>query len=134
MARSTGESLPNARSRCGAISCSSSAARLATPRTSSSRNAVFSYASLERASSSGSAPESCQAYSACSATSRAWRLACLMQLHFQSCHFHRDPHGFGALVEPRVRLLFVVGGEDTVRHRQAELERHVHHAARRLVR
>src|SRR5688572_7737876 len=133
MARSTGESLSNARVRCGVIRVSSSAARLRTPSSSSSRNSVFSYASLARASSSGSPPESCQAYNACSATSRAWRLPCLMQLRLELRHLHGDAHRFRAFVQPRLGLLLVVGGEDAVGDRQPALERDVHHAARRLV-
>src|SRR6185503_1116967 len=132
MARSTGDRRRNSRSRCGVISFSSSGALLGTPRSSSLRKSLFWYSSSERASSAGSPPESCQAYSACSAISRAAVLR-LTDLPLEARHFHRHAHRFGALVEPRLRLLLVVGGEDAVRDRHAAFEHHVHQAARRLV-
>src|SRR5262245_24915967 len=125
MARSIGDSLSNRRSMCGTISCSSAALRSCTPRSRFSTNlaSVLSKPSSERASSSGSPPESCQAYSACSAISREWRLAVFMQALAQLGHLDGDAHRLGALVEPRARLVLVVGGEDAVGDRQARFER-----------
>src|SRR3989338_7247821 len=95
------------------MSASSSAARLVTPRRIASAKGASPLvtSSSVRACSFGSLPESCQAYSAWSASSRARRLAVFMQPRLQPRHLHRYAHRLGALVEP-----------------------HVHAASRRLVR
>src|SRR3989304_5903222 len=108
------------------MSASSSAARLVPPRRIASAKGASPLvtSSSVRACSFGSLPESCQAYSAWSASSRARRLAVFMQPRLQPRHLHRYAHRLGALVEPRQRLLLVLGRADAVRDGNAEVESH----------
>src|SRR5260221_14352044 len=117
------------------MSCWSSSTRSRTPTTRASmkRRSPWPNSSMPPAASSGSPPESCQAYSACSAIWRACLLAVFMQLHSQLRHFDGDAPRFGALVEPRLGLRFVLGREDAVGNRHARFQRDFHDAARRFV-
>src|SRR6267143_6287808 len=111
---------------------SRSAARSRTPLAIAftKDESVLSKPSRPRACSTGSLPDNCQAYSACRAISRAWRLALFMQLCLELGHLDGAAHRFGALVQARHRLRLILGGQNAVGDWQAEVERHVHQAAR----